>query len=524
LSRSTRPRLEAIRLDRVSLQLGRHRALREVALELRAGERWMLVGPNGAGKTVLLKLLRGDLWPAPDGHGRRRYRLDGQWQDTPLEARERIAYLGPERQDRYDRYGLDARVAEIVATGFTGDDLLLEVPTPRQWQLVMRALADVGLAGLANRRFLTLSHGQRRRVLLSRAMLGRPDVLLLDEVLNGLDASSRRAFLRALDRASTGQLAWILSTHRASERPRGLTHLARIDDGRVSVHRVDAPAGKRAMPRAAAAGRRGAASGPSCEVSPAPLLALERVRVYRDGQPALGPLDWTIEGGEHWHVAGPNGAGKSTLIALLYGDLSPADGGRIERRGFGHGTPIEAWKRHVGLVSPELQSIYAATACSALEIVVSGLRSSIGLATQPTSAERRRARRWLQRVGLAGLEARRARELSYGQLRRALLARAFVAERKMLLLDEPFDGLDAPARLIIGEQLAIAAKNGAQIVIATHHEDDVPTFVTRRLDLGRRGRRASRVAERAGSVDGPARGRAGAARAFVATSRRRAGR
>ncbi len=496
LNRSKVSRLEAIRLEQVTLQLGRHRALRAVTLELRAGERWLLSGPNGAGKTVLLKLLRGDLWPTSDGRDSRRYLLDGHWQDTPLEARERIAYLGPERQDRYDRYGLDARVAEIAATGFTGDDLLLEVPTPRQWRSVLRALGDVGLAGLANRRFLTLSHGQRRRVLLARAMLGRPDVLLLDEVLNGLDTPSHRAFLRALNRASTRRLAWILSTHRASERPRGLTHRAQIDHGRLSVQRVDAPATKRAMQTAGAAPRRNAARRPARDGSLESLLALEHVRVYRDGHPALGLLDWTIAGGEHWHVAGPNGAGKSTLIALLYGDLSPADGGRITRRGFGAGKPIEAWKRRVGLVSPELQSIYSATACTALEIVVSGLHSSIGIAMPATSAERRRARRWLQRVGLAGLEARRARELSYGQLRRALLARALVADRELLLLDEPFDGLDTEARAIIGEQLERAAKRGTQIVIATHHEEDVPTFVTRRLDLGRRGRRAQGTAAR----------------------------
>jgi molybdate transport system ATP-binding protein len=495
LSRARSPHLEAIRLDRVSLRLGRHRALREVSLELRAGERWLLAGPNGAGKTVLLKLLRGDLWPTPDGRGGRGYLLDGQWQVTPLEARERIAYLGPERQDRYDRYGLDASVADIVATGLTGDDVLLEVPTPREWRKVRRALAAVGLAGLSRRRLLTLSHGQRRRVLLARAMVGRPDVLLLDEVLNGLDAASRRAFLRALDRSGTRRLAWILSTHRGSERPRGLTHSARIEEGRLTVQRFDAQGTKRPQITPGARSRRLAPPVITRESSSA-LIRLEQVRVYHDGHLALGPLDWSIVGGEHWHVAGPNGSGKSTLIALLYGDLSPADGGRIERADFDRGTPIEAWKRRVGLVSPELQSTYSATACTALEIAISGLHSSIGLALPATTAERRHARRWLKRVGLADLHGRRARELSYGQLRRALLARALIAQRSLLLLDEPFDGLDAEARAIVGRELTEAARRGTQIIIATHHRDDVPAFVARRLDLGGRRRVVRRVASR----------------------------
>jgi molybdate transport system ATP-binding protein len=149
LTRAAPPRLDAIRLERVSLRLGRHWALRDVSFELRAGERWLLSGLNGSGKSVLLKLLRGDLWPTPTGRERRQYLHDGEWHDEPLFARERIAYLSPERQDRYERHGFDLRVAEVVATGFTGDDLLLEPLAGSQRREVRRALRGVGLAGLA---------------------------------------------------------------------------------------------------------------------------------------------------------------------------------------------------------------------------------------------------------------------------------------------------------------------------------------------------------------------------------------
>jgi len=457
-----------------------------VSLELRAGERWLLSGPNGSGKTALLKLLRGDVWPTPTGSERRMYRFDGEWHAQPLFARDCIAYLGPERQDRYARHAIDLRVAEVVATGFTGDDLLLESPSDAQWREVSRALHDVGLAGLAQRRFLALSHGQRRRVLLARALVGRPDVLLLDEVLNGLDAASRRAFLRSLLRASNSRFAWILTTHRSIERPRAITHTARLEQGRLQVGpaapgRARAGAAARSTRRAPAAGRAVGSAGAARGA--VPLLVLQRVSVYRDERRVLGPLDWTVATGEHWCVLGPNGAGKSTLIGLLYGDLSPAAGGRIERHGFPSGTPVSEWKRAVGVVSPELQATYSATACTAEEIVVSGLHSSIGLDVPPTVAERRLARRRLAEVGLRGLARRRARELSYGQLRRALVARALVAERRLLLLDEPFDGLDAEARAIVGSQVAAAVRRGTQVVLATHHAEDVPPCVTKRLAL-----------------------------------------
>jgi molybdate transport system ATP-binding protein len=480
------PHVAAVSVEHASVRLGGRWALRDASFEVRAGQRWLLAGPNGAGKTVLLKLLRGDLWPTPTGRERRGYLVDGEWQEQPLLARERIAYLGPERQDRYDRRDLDLRVHEVVATGFAHDDIPLAAPTAAQRRTVQRALQDVGLAGLAARRFLTLSHGQRRRVLLARALVGRPDLLLLDEVLNGLDAASRRAFLRSLNAIRSRRVAWVLTTHRPADRPRAVTHVARIEAGRVATL---GPAGfavspaRPRRPRASATATMAARNvirPPSVD----PLLRLERVRVYRDGRCVLGPLDWTVAAGEHWHVAGPNGAGKSTLVALLYGDLSPAVGGRLLRRDHPPGTPVAEWKDTVGLVSPDLQSRFAAIQDTATEIVVSGFRSSIGLDDPPTARERAAAHRWLARVGLGGLGGCRARELSYGQLRRALVARALVRTRRLLLLDEPFDGLDADARHLVATEIESAARDGAQVVLATHHAEDVPAFVTRRLMLG----------------------------------------
>jgi molybdate transport system ATP-binding protein len=210
--------------------------------------------------------------------------------------------------------------------------------------------------------------------------------------------------------------------------------------------------------------------------------------VYRGGRAVISSLDWTLGAGEHWCVTGPNGSGKSTFIALLYGDLWPADGGSIVRGRAGPGAPIESWKVRVGLVSPELQSRYAATECTLEEIVVSGLHSSIGLNERPTARESARARAALRRVGLDGLGARRARQVSYGQLRLALFARALVRPRRLLLLDEPFDGLDASMAERVRHVLDDAVRGGALVVIATHHEEDVPDYAVNVLEFGRSGR------------------------------------
>ena len=491
------PRLRSIQLDTVSVRYGRHWAVKDVSFELRSGERWLLTGANGAGKTVLLKLLRGDLWPTPTGRERRSYALGRERHEQPAVARDRIAYLGPERQDRYERYEWNLPVFEVVATGLNDTDLPLERPHARQRRAVLLSLAGVGLAGFAQRRFLTLSYGQRRRVLLARALVRRPDVLLLDEALNGLDAASRRAFLRALRRATGPQTAWVLSSHRRTDIPQGVTHAARLDGGAITVAgpiadvrgelcSVSVSAPPRARPSSVA--RQDATPGDD-------LVRLTDVTVYRDYRRVIARFDWTIRNGQHWCITGPNGSGKSTLLALLYGDLCPALGGCIERLAVPRSAAVGEWKRLVGLVSPELQAAYAATACTVEEIVLSGMHSSIGLDDPATRKERVHARHALRRIGLLGLEDRRARQLSYGQLRLALVARALVLPRRLLLLDEPFDGLDADVSARVRAMVDAAVRGGAQVVLATHHREDVPAYVGNCVEL-RPGRRPALTSRR----------------------------
>jgi molybdate transport system ATP-binding protein len=276
----------------------------------------------------------------------------------------------------------------------------------------------------------------------------------------------------------------MLATHRASDRPVGVTHVARLDKGRLVTSEV-VSAGRRGATTSARPGtRERTRSGPAGPAGlGAPLIAIEGASVYREQRLVIEGLDWRILAGEHWCVTGANGTGKSTLMLLLYGDLWPALGGRVARAGCAPGVAIEDWKHDTGLVSPELQASYAATGCTLEKIVVSGLHSSIGLNEWPLPAELALARRWLKRVGLAGHGARRARQVSYGQLRLALLARALVRPRRLLLLDEPFDGLDPRSRAIVTREVGAAVKRGAQVVLATHHDEDVPAFVRHRLEL-----------------------------------------
>jgi len=478
-----------VALSHCTVRLGSKAVLDDVSLVVKPGEKWLLVGPNGAGKTQLVKLLAGLRWPTPTGRERRTY-ADHRGRALELvDARERVAYVGAESQDKYARYGWNHTLEQVVETGLFGTDIPLDEPDPAQRERVRRLLAAFALTDVCGRRMLEASYGQRRLALVARALAARPGLLLLDEVYNGLDDRHRRLLTRALaDRART-RLTVVASAHRPEDVPPGVDRAAIVEQGRVRV-----AAWSTAMQRL----RRGALPAPAARSRrrerrrrPAhPFLELRDVWVYREETPALRGLDWVIEDGEHWAITGRNGSGKSTLLGLLYGSWPAALGSRVFRRGLPAGTPLEEIRAGIAMVSPELQAGYEAGAALE-EIVVSGLRDSVGLDSPPTTQERRRAAEALALLDLGTLADRLPREVSYGELRLALLARAFVKKPELLLLDEPFTGLDPVRRRRLRSALSRLAKGGARLVVAVHHLEDLPPEVNRRLHL--RHGRASRL-------------------------------
>jgi molybdate transport system ATP-binding protein len=474
----------AVTLHRIDLDRGERAVLRDVSWRIRPGQRWLLIGGNGAGKTQLLKLLSGAVWPKPTGRGLRRYRLKGETFDAPAGVADEIAYVGAERQDRYEHYGWNFSARDVVGTGVHRTDIPMQALTAAENRRVLGLLGRLDIGALAERRFLTLSYGERRLVLIARALASRPRLLLLDEVANGLDARNHARFLAWLASTARSPLPWVFATHRRGDVPEGMTHLLELESGRVKHAGVMRAGRARELlrqeaPAFLAQASRRRARRPRRQ---APLLSLRRANVFVDEVQILHGIEFEIAAGDCWVVHGPNGSGKSTLLRTLYGDHAVAAGGSITRRGILPGVPLEQFKLRTAYVAPHLQTWHVPK-MPVMEVVASGRYASIGLNEAITAADRRHAERALRRFGIFGLRSRTLAALSYGQARRVLFARAWAREPALALLDEPFAGLDRATRADLAHRLNRWLEKGGSCVIATHHRDEWPAHTTHILEL-----------------------------------------
>jgi manganese/iron transport system ATP-binding protein len=193
-----------------------------------------------------------------------------------------------------------------------------------------------------------------------------------------------------------------------------------------------------------------------------PALDLHEVRVAYGTATALEGIEGTVAPGAAVALVGPNGAGKSTLLKAVLG-LVPVASGRITVLGR---TPVEA-RRDVSYV-PQADTLDPEFPISAGQVVLMGRYRGLGRLRRPTAADRQAVHDALERVGLAGRAGHRFGTLSGGQRQRVLLARAIAARPRLLLLDEPFNGVDAVSEEALLRSIAHMREEGTTAVIATH--------------------------------------------------------
>lgn len=213
------------------------------------------------------------------------------------------------------------------------------------------------------------------------------------------------------------------------------------------------------------------------------LIEIRNATIWRGSTCVFKDLTLHIAQHERVAILGPNGSGKTTLLKTINREIYPV----VQAGSYVRILGQDRWnvwelREHIGVVSNDLQQRYTPTT-SALEVVVSGFHSSIGvhgmLADKITDEQVRAAMRTLDELGVAELRDTALARMSTGQQRRCLLARALVHDPDTLILDEPTAGLDFAASFDYLRRIRGLAQNGRNIVIVTHHLNEIPPEVDR---------------------------------------------
>ena len=471
--------LPLVDLQHVNVHLDGHHALKDVTWSLKPGEHWAFAGANGSGKSTLLRVIRGSQWIDPDG-GERTYGFDGTPRG-PMSAAAHIGFVAPEQQEKYVRLELPIDGRSVIASGFDDTLYVHGNLSGERSAAVEDIITRLDIGAFARKRVNALSFGQLRRLLIARALVRKPRILVLDEFTNGLDAGARRDVLSFLG-TLTDAVQLILASHRFDDFIPAVTHHALMRDGRIVEHGAGQPhpleRAPRMHPPAIAAIQR--------DAGVVPMVEIRHADVYRGATHVLHNIDWSIRKGEHSAITGANGSGKSTFASVVAGTLAPVYGADIVRNG--EPGPFDVWriKEQIAHVSEEWQVAFDINH-TVEEILLSGFAHSVGLFHEPDDTQRERAAVLIDELGLQPLRARPFMQLSFGERRKVLVARSLVRPPDLFILDEVWNGLDAGFRTLLEGHVRRLAEAETTFLLIAHHEDDLPDFVTRRfaLDAGR---------------------------------------
>lgn len=450
--------------------------LHHIDWHLCRGEHHLLLGHNGAGKTTLMRLMHGMLWPA---EGRIVWHTSEGEETSPIAGRAVSALVSPDQQENYQRQRWYITGRELLLTAFEDTPLLYTNTSEQRHAQVEDMARRLRALDLLDRMVPEVSQGQLRLLLLGRALVRQPDLLLLDECSDGLDADHSRRFYEVLDSVRE-HCTVIMSSHRPEQVPDWCRKTRVIHQGHLLAPGSALPPQEGEYEDISLASAVTSAPEPS-----APLLDVRHATVFIDGQEILHDVDWTLRKGEHWRIEGENGSGKSTFLRLLAGDEFVAVGGTLVRHLPHHGGEtvlLEEIRKGVRLVSDLSQALYGYS-ITALELVCTGLENTVGVYRDYSKAEQDQARRVMRELGVGHLADRSIRLLSTGQLRRLFLARALMGEPDILLLDEPCSALDEDSRRQYLDLLDQLAARGISLVFVSHFEGDAPSCINRRARM-----------------------------------------
>jgi molybdate transport system ATP-binding protein len=347
---------------------------------------------------------------------------------------------------------------------------------------------------LLDRGIRFLSTGEMRKVLIARALMKSPRLLILDQPFGGLDVHSRERLAGTINGRMKEKVQIILVTHRFEEIVPDISHVLCIKDCKVFVQ---GERGKVLTPEQMSRlyDKKGPATfslpgineGREAPRRPDPemLVRLKNITVKYGDTPVLNSLNWAMERGQNWAILGPNGSGKTTLLSLIIGDNPQAYSNEIYLFGKRKGSGESIWdiKKRIGIVSSELQVSYRKR-MQVRDVVLSGFFDSIGLYRGSTKEQHLTAQQWIEILGIPEKAGQNFDQLSYGEKRMVLLARSMVKSPELLILDEPCQGLDKSNRRMILDLIDhIGRQTPTHLLYVTHHEHEIPPCFSHVLRL-----------------------------------------
>ena len=454
-----------------------------VNFHLAKGEHVAIVGRNGGGKSMLVDMITGK---HPVYPGQLSYSFDEPYnnlkhitfRDTYGGDNDRTYFL----QQRWNQMEIDEETPTVgskleEAFLLAGDD----TPERRAFQKHLYQLFH--LEDLLDKYIILLSSGELRKYKLVANLFTKPKVLIIENPFIGLDAETRdqvKQLLATLAGQQDMQIILVLS--KIDEIPEFITRVIKMLDLRfVEDIQVKTYYPIDRCPHAILLQKTN-------NIPPLPqqIIQFNNVTIRYGERTILKDLNWVVLKGEHWALSGQNGAGKSTLLSLVCADNPQAYANDISLFGHRRGSGESIWdiKKHIGYVSPEMHRSYKQN-IPAIEIVASGLKDTVGLYARPTEAERAVCLEWMNLFGIKHLAYRKFLEMSSGEQRLVLLARAFVKSPDLLILDEPLHGLDLCNRNLVKTIVDRYMFDNPErtLIYVTHYENELPKCIDNSLYL-----------------------------------------
>lgn len=430
-----------------------------------------VVGPNGAGKTTLGYVIERGRY----GFGNR-LRFVREGMSVKMLAFTDIHSFTGVDVLRYDQR-LESSENEYVPTV---GDIFGKAMESDTWRDMCTRLS---LNDVAAKRINYLSSGELRKLLIINALLSEPDILVLDNPFIGLDAPSRGELRAALTALRDRGLHIVLLLCDPTEVPEGTDAVLSIDGCAFEgLRRMDgeAPLSDSVRPVGVSDAPVILPEAPDEVPDHAMAFSIHNGHAGYGGRDIFSGLDWEVRRGERWMLTGPNGSGKSLLLSMVCGDNPQAYANDIVLfdRKRGSGESIWDIKNNVGYVCPEMQ-LYFRSRLPVRGIVLEGMRPVLERYRPHTERESVIADAWLDCLGITHLADRDFSTLSSGEQRMVLLARAFSRQPALLVLDEPFQGLDPEAKERVRRVIdAIVSSRGTSLIFVTHYPDELPSCVT----------------------------------------------